>query len=77
MVVMLKVAGYLSPTRLRNYLPPTRLRDYSVATRWYRVVAACLTPARKSSQRLYEAENPSLVVMYCQTVLRRWFSHSV
>ena len=37
-----------------------------------------LTSARKSSQQLHEAENTSLVlVMYCQTVLLRWFSHSV
>ena len=36
----LKVAGYLSPTRLCNYLPPTRLRDYSAHTRSYTLVSS-------------------------------------
>ena len=75
------MAGYLSPTRLHNYLPPTRLRDYSARAQLHVGIESsqlALTPARKSSQRLYEAENLSLVVvMYCQIVLCRWFSHSV
>ena len=36
----LKVAGYLSPTRLRNYLPPTRLHDYSARARSYTLVSS-------------------------------------
>ena len=31
-IIIIKVASYLSPTRLRNYLPPTRLHDYSART---------------------------------------------
>ena len=55
--------------------PLVRARSYMLASSRRSLL---LTSARTSSQRLHEAENTSLVtVMYCQTVLHSWFSHSV